>query len=74
MASERTSQAWDYLLEREYKQEITKLEEHLSEGTANSYEEYKYFCGQIRGIRFAMDCINRLREKYGDEDDAQFRS
>jgi hypothetical protein len=46
-----------------------QIREHLSEGKADSFEEYKRLCGEIRGLLLARGYITDLQQKmeYSDE-------
>lgn len=58
----------DFLL-REYKDRIDMLEQALARGNATSYEEYKYICGQLRGLEAACGIIIDLKQKVEHSDD-----
>lgn len=50
-------------------EKVMQLKEHLSEGKASSFEEYKRLCGEIRGLLLARGYITDLQQKveYSDE-------
>jgi len=50
-------------------EKIAQLKDHLSEGKATSFEEYKRLCGEIRGLLLARGYIIDLQQKmeYSDE-------
>jgi hypothetical protein len=50
-------------------EKVAQLKEHLSEGKASSFEEYKRLCGEIRGLLLARGYIIDLQQKveYSDE-------
>jgi hypothetical protein len=50
-------------------EKVAQLKEHLSEGKASSFEEYKRLCGEIRGLLLARGYITDLQQKveYSDE-------
>ena len=58
---------FDYLL-KEYKDRMTMLSEALARGNAASYEEYKYICGQLRGLEAACSIITDLKQKMEHSD------
>ena len=60
--------AFDVLLEQT-DSKVEQLKEHLSEGKATSFEEYKRLCGEIRGLLLARGYITDLQQKmeYSDE-------
>jgi hypothetical protein len=53
--------SWDYLMERELKQQLQRLEPTVLKGDAEDFAAYKYLCGQIRGIQFALTVLIDLR-------------
>jgi len=58
----------DYLL-NEYKDRIEMLQIAISAGNCTSYEEYKYACGQIRGLESACLTITDLNQRMEKSDD-----
>ena len=50
-------------------EKVAQLKDHLSEGKATSFEEYKRLCGEIRGLLLARGYIIDLQQKmeYSDE-------
>jgi hypothetical protein len=57
----------DYLL-TEYKDRMTMLSEALARGNAPSYDEYRYICGQLRGLEAACGIIIDLKQKMEHSD------
>jgi len=57
----------EYLL-TEYKDRMTMLSEALGRGNATSFEEYKYICGQLRGLEAACSIIIDLKQKMEHSD------
>jgi hypothetical protein len=45
------------------------VENALSLGRANSYDEYKYLCGEIRGLLTARDIVKDLKNRMENEDE-----
>lgn len=47
-------------------EKVTQLKDFLSEGKAESYEEYKRICGEIKGLLtargYALDLKQRLEQ------------
>jgi hypothetical protein len=45
---------------------VTQLKDYLAEGKAESYEEYKRICGEIKGLLtargYALDLKQRLEQ------------
>jgi hypothetical protein len=58
----------DYLL-NEYKERIAMLSKAISAGNCVSYDEYKYTCGQIRGLESACLTITDLKQRMEKSDD-----
>ena len=65
----RRVQYLDQLYGRELEEKIKCLEVDLSVGKAPDYAAYQNLCGQICGIRFAMDKLIELRGRLGKEED-----
>lgn len=57
-----------YLLEQ-YKERMNMLSEAMSRGMCTSYEEYKYTCGQLRGLESACGVIQDLIDRLENSDD-----
>jgi hypothetical protein len=59
----------DYLLS-EFKDRINMLQRASGAGNCSSYDEYKYTCGQIRGLESAcliiIDLKNKQEENFDD--------
>jgi hypothetical protein len=57
------------VLREQVDEKVAQLKEHLSEGKATSFEEYKRLCGEIRGLLLARGYITDLQQKmeYSDE-------
>ena len=58
----------DYLL-NEYKTRIDMLQKAISAGNCANYEEYKYACGQIRGLESACLTITDLKQRMENFDE-----
>ena len=58
----------DYLL-TEYRDRINMLQNAISTGNCVNYEEYKYACGQIRGLESACLTITDLKKRMENSDD-----
>ena len=48
---------------------IDNLEEGISSGIASDFADYKFVCGQLRGLRYAQIQFNDLLRKERDDDD-----
>jgi hypothetical protein len=52
----------DYLV-REYKERIEMLQTAVAAGNCQTFEEYRYACGQIRGLESACLIISDLKQR-----------
>ena len=50
-------------------EKVAQLKEHLAEGKASSFEEYKRLCGEIRGLLLARGYVIDLQQKLEYSDD-----
>ena len=58
----------DYLL-TEYRERINMPQNAISTGNCVNYEEYKYACGQIRGLESACLAITDLKQRMEKSND-----
>ena len=58
----------DYLLD-ENRERIEMLKQALAAGNCQSFEEYKYVCGQLRGLEAACLTIVDLKQKLENSDE-----
>lgn len=58
----------DYLLD-EYKERLDLLKQAVAAGNCQSYEEYKYVCGQLRGLESACAVIVDLKQRLENSDE-----
>jgi hypothetical protein len=58
----------EYLLS-EYKDRMKMLQDALGHGNCTSYEEYKYICGQLRGLEAACLTIVDLKKRMENSDE-----
>ena len=58
----------DYLL-REYKDRMEMLQQALAAGHCKTFEEYKYTCGQLRGLESACAIIVDLKQRMENSDE-----
>jgi hypothetical protein len=58
----------EYLL-TEFRDRIQMLHEAAGNGQCASYEEYKYTCGQVRGLEAACMIITDLANRMEKSDD-----
>ena len=52
----------DYLL-GQYKERMDMLSDAMARGLCTSFEEYKFTCGQLRGLEAACAIIKDLEER-----------
>jgi len=52
----------DYLL-NQYKERMDMLSDAMARGMCTSFEEYKFTCGQLRGLESACSVIKDLEER-----------
>lgn len=57
-----------YLL-KEYKDRITMLQDAVVRGQCAGIEEYRYICGQLRGLEAACVVIEDLTKKMENSDE-----
>ena len=57
-----------YLLD-EYKDRMGMLSDAMSRGMCTSFEEYKFTCGQLRGLEAACAVIKDLAERLENSDE-----
>jgi len=58
----------EYLLS-EYKDRMSMLSEALTRGNCPTIEEYRYICGQLRGLEAACLTITDLKKRMENSDD-----
>ena len=58
----------DYLL-KELTERMSLLGEATSRGQCASFEEYKFTCGQLRGLEAACAIIKDLKDRLENSDD-----
>lgn len=57
----------EYLV-KEFTERMTMLSEALARGHCGSYEEYKYTCGQLRGLEAACAIVEDLTKRLENSD------
>jgi hypothetical protein len=55
------TQVLDLLLEK-YQERINLLQDAIARGGCTSFEEYKYSCGQLRGLEAACLVVTDLKQ------------
>jgi len=58
----------EFLL-REYKDRMEMLSEALIRGNCPTIEEYRYICGQLRGLEAACGIITDLQKRMENSDE-----
>jgi hypothetical protein len=58
----------DYLLDQN-RDRMEMLKQALTSGNCQSYEEYKYTCGQLRGLEAACLTIVDLKNRMENSDE-----
>jgi hypothetical protein len=53
----------------EYRDRMAMLSEALTRGNCNTFEEYKYICGQLRGLEAACGIIVDLNKTMENSDE-----
>lgn len=65
------SRGWEYAYKKELEGEIERLRNDLEKCQDRSLETWNYLCGQIYGIRVAIDRLIDVRDRFNvdrDED------
>ena len=57
------------VLVRELDQKVQQLQEHIGGGKAETFEEYKRTCGEIRGLLTARGYILDLKQRMETSDE-----
>lgn len=58
----------DYLLD-EYTDRINSLKQAIAAGNCTNHEEYRYACGQLRGLESACLIITDLKQRLENSDE-----
>ena len=58
----------EYLL-KEYKERMAMLTEAIARGNCKDFEEYRFVCGQLRGLEAACAVIEDLTNRLEKSDD-----
>ena len=58
----------EYLL-NQYKERIDMLQKAIAAGNCGNFEEYKYACGQIRGLESACLTLTDLKQRLENSDE-----
>lgn len=57
------------VLTKQTDEKVSQIKDYLSEGKAESFEEYKRLCGEIRGLLTARGYILDLQQNLENADD-----
>ena len=57
------------VLTKQTDEKVAQIKDFLSEGKAESFEEYKRLCGEIRGLLTARGYILDLKQNLENSDD-----
>ena len=57
------------VLTKQTDEKVAQIKDFLSEGKAESFEEYKRLCGEIRGLLTARGYILDLKQNLENADD-----
>jgi hypothetical protein len=57
------------VIDSRIEEEIVSLTEYLVSGKAPHYDDYRYVCGRIRGLRDTQRMTNDLLRQQMDDDD-----
>ncbi len=49
--------------------EITNIQEHLADGSAKSFDEYRHLCGVVKGLTIAIGHVKDLQQINEEEDE-----
>ena len=59
------------VLTEQIQEHINACEHAAISGKCPDYAEYKYVCGQIRGLKVAQQSVNDLQRNIQEDDDEQ---
>lgn len=68
---DKLAQPFDYIVERALKEHAEMLAASLLKGQAKDWADYKYLCGEICGIQFAMDALKDARKRVAVDGDLE---
>jgi hypothetical protein len=57
------------ILIKQADEKIEQLKEYLAEGRAESFEEYKKLCGEVRGLLIMRGYVLDLKQRLEKSDD-----
>jgi len=50
-------------------EQIQSINEAITSGRPDTFDEYKRLCGEVRGLLFARDIVKDLKNKMENSDD-----
>ena len=56
-------------LSNKVQEEITRLSDDMSRGTAKDFGEYKYVCGIVRGLMMTNSVLEETSQRMEKDDD-----
>lgn len=68
------ARGWEYAYRKELEDKLARLRQVLEDGEGRELPQFQYLCGQIRGIREAIDVLGEVQKNYRLDDDADFAS
>ena len=68
---DKVAQPFDYIVERDLKEQQEMLRASVTSGHVDDWADYKYICGQICGIQFAMDALKDARKRVSLDGDLE---
>ena len=57
------------VLTKQTDEKVSQIKDYLSEGKAETFEEYKRLCGEIRGLLIMRGYVLDLKQKLESSDD-----
>ncbi len=57
------------ILVQQADEKISQLKDYLAEGKAESYEEYKKLCGEVRGLLIMRGYVLDLKQRLENSDE-----
>jgi hypothetical protein len=64
------TRAWEYVYQKGLEDRVNDLRDALENPEGKDLAQYHFLCGQIRGIRLAIDELADTRKRFRIDDDA----